>query len=293
MRVTLNALATLPRSALVQFDSLGDAMAQWQKMSGREFWAENMGSDFYGYESAHDVARYASEGKKGVADRAKALLARINAAAPATVQRVRQSRPFGRAVTGAYLSSDPFPCRARVKVKADHAPLSIVVNLASSAMTRASDLEKRGVAIAALVQRVSKVRPVRLYVASLGDVGGAGWPVAWTIEFPTTPIDTHRLAWMLSSQGLARGFGFSTESSARDWYKGECPDLSRQHGVRWAKSQSYSNDSGAGTFGADVAKHLKGDVFYIPAAGSEGAAYQQMLTDPVAWINQTVDRITV
>lgn len=295
MRATLKALAHKPDAALVEYASPGemfDVLNTSPVLSDTTREMQYSASFFSGM-AWSDLAERVQQGDKATADKARGLLAKINAEMPQQVQRVRKSRPFGRAVVGAYLSSDPMPCRARVKVKTDTAPLTIAVNLVSSGMTDAGDLEKRGVAIAALVQRVSMSRPVKLLVCGAVHAQGCA-PVAWVCEFPTRPLDAYRLAWVMANQGFARGMGFAASRDAKRIHAAAGGKSSNPTGasIRWLGDQTYSNDQGPGTYGADLAAFYGGDVYYIPAAGCFGSDYNEMLREPVAWINKTVAKLT-
>lgn len=296
MRVTLNALENLPKSVLVEYDNAGQMLADVKSLRSWALSVQRMNgydASFYGGVPSHALDTLVQQGDKGVADRSRSLLAKINAETPPRIERVRKPRPFGRAVTGAYLAGDPMPCRARVKVPSHHAPLTIVANVSSSAAAKASDLEKRGIAIAALVQKVAGLRPVRLVLTGVAHTVGTD-PVAWTCDFPTRPVDAYRLAWLLSSQGFARGMGFAVYRGADQLYAragGKARDGSYSQGIRWAGGQAYENGIGPRSFGADLGKHFRGEVFYIGAAGTEGNSYAMMLTDPVKWINSVVTKL--
>lgn len=297
MKTSINALASKPGKLLVEFSGAGEMLAYLNTTDARRKTGDDMyrGNSFYGGVTWDDLDRLVVEGDKDVADRAKALLAKINAATPATIKRQRVSRPFGRAVTGAYLSNDPMPCRARVKVKTDNAPLTIAVNVASSGMTSARDLEKRGIAIAALVQKVSVSRPVKLSLVGAAQCYGSS-SVAWSCDFPTRPLDAYRLAWLLSNQAFARGMGFACYRSASNLYALAGSSAKPCHytdSIKWFEnSQTYSNDRGPATLGDDLSKHWRGEVFYIPSAGCDGNNYYKMLQDPVAWINENVTALS-
>lgn len=295
-RYSLNKLEGLKDSVLVEFDNAGDMFRELDGNNSLRYIRNALDgrNAFYSNVKWSSLETLVQQGDEALAKRSRALLDKLKAASPATVKRIRTSKPFGRAVTGAYLSSDPMPCRSRVKVKSDTAPLTIAVNVASSAMTSSSDLEKRGIAIAALVQKLSLLRPVRLVLVGLAQCSRSK-PVAFACDFPTRPLDAYRLAWLLSSQGFARGMGFACYQSASDFYAkagGQAKACHNEGFITWAGGQAYSNNSGPNTFGAALAKHWRGDVFYIPSAGSDGDNYRKMLNSPVEWINENVTALS-
>jgi hypothetical protein len=111
----------------------------------------------------------------------------------------------------AMLAGHPLAMRRREKMIDDQAPLSIIVDIASSAGLGTEALEKRGAAITALVRLLSTVRPVTLMIGCsvTPERGGknvdgySAWHVFTRID--TTPIDLGRTAHMLAHPSVARG----------------------------------------------------------------------------------------
>ena len=250
---------------------------------------------FYGGESWEVMSNRVSEGREDVAKRAAALLAKINAVSYATPKRKRVASPFGRVSVGNYLASDPLPCRRKVKEASHHAPLSIVVSLTCSAYVRADTMERRGIAIAALIRRLASERPVNLYLSGFADAGGMGKGECCLVKFPTTPIDTHRLAYLVSSQGFGRGALFAFYRSAADLFakagKAGVRDVRDHAAIHWPGNVSYSQKAKGG-YAKDLQDFFGHDVLYIPGAGWGQDSFDEMEKDPVAWINATMEALT-
>jgi hypothetical protein len=70
---------------------------------------------------------------------------------------------------GAHLAGSPLSMRRRKRIMAEHAPLTIFLDVVSSASISANYLKKRGAAILALSRMLGATRPVQVYV-----VGGMG-----------------------------------------------------------------------------------------------------------------------
>ena len=107
----------------------------------------------------------------------------------------------------AYLANQPQSMRVRRKIKEQMAPLTIAVDLTSSAGIDADYLTKRGVAILALVRSLAAVRPVTIWAGcGLSDAGynknRAGF--CW-FQLDTSPLDLTRAAFQLTSGGVGRG----------------------------------------------------------------------------------------
>jgi hypothetical protein len=106
----------------------------------------------------------------------------------------------------AVLAGHPMNMRRRQRIENVMAPLTVVVDLTSSAGLDAEKLTPRGIAILALTRLLTGRRPVTLWVGVGLNHGQGG--VATFFRVDTTPIDTGRAAWWFSNPGVARGFGY-------------------------------------------------------------------------------------
>jgi len=115
--------------------------------------------------------------------------------------------PFGAyPMVEDYLNGSPEPMRRKQWVERDTSALKIVVNGTSSAGIDAKLLARRGLVIAAFTMALGAVRPVELWQVIDGD-GRLGFSaVLWPLA--TSPLDLALTCWALSSQRLARGFGY-------------------------------------------------------------------------------------
>jgi hypothetical protein len=119
----------------------------------------------------------------------------------------------------------------------DSAPLAIIVDVASSGSVKASELEKRGGAITALVRLLSAVRPVSLYVGCSVTLGGTKDAVHVFCRMDTAPMDLARTAHMLTHASVARGMfyalcyersGANESERSLKWPYAEGPKLIRR-----------------------------------------------------------------
>lgn len=280
------------------FDSPGQFLDKVAAMEGTPHQTREMARDpeFFGGETWPVVAERAVSGDKDLAKRAAAIMSQIDAVHYATPKRQRVASPFGRVRTGNLLAGDPMPCVRKVKVAANHAPLSIVVSVNSSGNTPAAQLEARGVAIAALIRRLSAERPVSLYLSRFCVVGygSDSANTAALVKFPTTPIDVYRLSYLLSSQGFARGAFFAFHTSARQIYKDagmHCKSQVGSDAIGPAGGAQYSQQANC-PYQRDLKAFFGHDVLYIPGAYSYLPDYQQMIDNPVGWVNATMDKLT-
>ena len=104
----------------------------------------------------------------------------------------------------AMLAGHPLAMRRREKIIDDQAPLSIIIDIASSGGISEKTLLKRGAAVTALVRLLSAVRPVTLMIGcsttptegERNTDGNSAWHIFTRID--TTPIDLGRTAHLLS-----------------------------------------------------------------------------------------------
>ena len=295
MQTTLNPYKRLSaQHAVVMFTSPVEAVEKARTLSGWEYTAKEMerAPAFYG-DTWDGMSRSALTGSADFAAKARALESKLDRIHVPTVQRAIVESPFGRPCVGAYLARDPLPCRRAVTVKSSHAPLSIVVSVNSYANVKINALESRGVAIAALVQSVAMARPVNLYLSRFCEVDGVNTNAL--VRFPTAPLDSHRLAYLLASQAFARGLFFALHRSAKDIFaslgKPDVKDVGQSDMIFPAGGEQYSQEREC-PFADDLRDYLRSDLLYIPGAFPGSADFDGMTRDPVAWVNATVAAMT-
>lgn len=279
------------------FDTPGQFTDALDGLSGVTATREEMGDasarDFYSGETWRTMQLRAVEGDAETAKRAAALMAQIARVPYDTPKRQRVASPYGRVSVGAYLASDPMPCRRHVKKASPHAPVTIVVSLNSLANVSARDLEKRGVAIAALARRLTSERPVALYLSRFSAAGGVS--SCMLVKFPTAPLDSHRLAYLLASQGFARGAGFAFHRSGKELFQragaGAVSDVSKSNFIAFAGSAGYSQTRNC-AYASDLRDFFKTDLLYIPGSDPDNSDFKLMTRDPVAWVNDTMAELT-
>jgi hypothetical protein len=132
----------------------------------------------------------------------------------------------------AYLAGVPANMRRRVRTVSPAAPLSVFVDLTSSAGISADDVRKRGTAILALVRLLANVRPVEIWAfVGLGSQGRANYVA---VRLDTAPLDLARAAHMLTHASVARALGYGiAEHALRSqggWPYGNV-ELQRKHGA--------------------------------------------------------------
>jgi hypothetical protein len=131
----------------------------------------------------------------------------------------------GIAVIPDVLSGNPLNMRMRRRTRSALAPLSIVVDLASSGGIDHALCERRGAMALALVRALAPVRPVKLYCVMIGDMyshGVSNSAVMFPIE--TAPLDLAHAAHALIHQSVPRGICYELASRLVG---------ANYYGVRW------------------------------------------------------------
>lgn len=105
----------------------------------------------------------------------------------------------------AVLANQPLNMRVRRRTEDEAAPLTICIDLTSSADIKAEYLVKRGTAILALARILSALRPVTIWLgAGLSSGRGCKGSTAW-FQLDSAPLDLARAAFQVSSGGVPRG----------------------------------------------------------------------------------------
>jgi hypothetical protein len=214
------------------FIAAAESVPQCERGSG--------GSWFGGKSYAESLENVRSGDLAGVADADKFL-----ADMESHVFVSRQFRVFDDVVGAvpnipAYLAGVPQNMRRRTRQPTSTAPLSVFVNLTSSAGIGAADLYKRGAAILALVRLLSNVRAVELWgFVGLGD-SRTGNYVA--VRLDTAPLDLARAAHVLTHTSVARGLGYGIAThrfNAGGAWPYSDVKLSRKHGAEILARVTY------------------------------------------------------
>lgn len=165
---------------------------------------------FLGGVTFAQALKMAREGDAGGVAKSDALLAKMEALdlyAPRV--RVRDGVAGGVPNVPAFLAGHPLNMRRRVREDDNASPLAVVVDLASSGGIDAAVVQKRGVAILALVRALTARRPVELYVGCSLDADDGENAVHVYARVETTPMDLLRAAHWISHPSFPRGLIYS------------------------------------------------------------------------------------
>ena len=178
--------------------------------------------------------------------------------------------PFGAyPMVEDYLNGSPEPMRRKQIVERDTSALRIIVNGTSSAGVDAKDLIRRGLVISAFVHALGAVRPVELWQLIDGD-GRLGFSaVLWPLA--TSPLDLALTCWALSSQRLARGFGYDFIGWSND-FRGGWP---------WGKHNHLSTIPQLYSI-----LDLNPEDIYIPSVHLD----DKIIKQPKAWLEEVLEK---
>lgn len=170
----------------------------------------------------------------------------------------------------AFLAGHPQCMRRRERRARDNAPLTIYMDLTSSAGIDSDDVERRGVVLLALTRLLVEHRPVELWVgASLGSPRLSG-TVAWRID--TAPLDLARAAYHIAATSMSRTFGYGI-NRAVNLTGGHWPFQDYDLHCRTAAERLRP------VFGGT-------ELLYIPPI----MLGDEMTRDPVGWLKRTMAR---
>jgi hypothetical protein len=215
--------------------------------------------------------RMAVEGDAAAVAASDALLSQLEDAGDiyATRRRTIDDVVGGVPNVPAFLAGHPASMRRRVREQHEAAPLSVVVDLTSSAGISAADVQRRGIAVLALVRALTARRPVELWVGCSIDADAMRGAFHMYARVETTPLDLLRAAHWISHPSMSRGLIYAT-GRALYGYRGSWPygrgPLTAEHG-RLVLSRALPHAT---------------DVLYVPAIHASDA----LVSQPLAWVRQ-------
>ncbi len=159
---------------------------------------------------------------------------------PTSKYRTLDSVSGGVPNVPAMLANQPLNMRVRRRCVDDTAPLTICVDLTSSAAIKHEYLIKRGSAILALARILSGIRPVTIWLgAGLGGGRRTNGSTCW-FQLDASPLDLARAAFQMSSASVPRGMMYAylqeVQGSNGGWPLGDVDAWRRvaaQYLARW------------------------------------------------------------
>lgn len=151
--------------------------------------------------SYRQVIETARTGDPAIVAKAEKLLDSFLDASSQITERQWEASPYGAyPVVPEYLTGFPDPMRCLTPRDCESSPAEIWVDLSCSAGVSYDTLEKRGIAVLALVMKLQAIRPVDLYLC----VGSQTNGVAVALHVNTRPLDLATAAFMMADGQFCR-----------------------------------------------------------------------------------------
>jgi hypothetical protein len=264
---------------IIRYDSTAALAADYVKQNAKaasiHHGGWDQGNSWYGGESLEASLRFAQSGDIRLVDKAEALLDKLDTTIE-TNRKVWEPAPAGAYVcVPDVLAGRPTPMRRLTHQQDEMSPITILAVSTSSAGISADTLQRRGTVILALVMALSRVRPVSLQQLTIVDGKHEGETVI-TSEINTAPLDLATACYVLTSAGFARRLTYGL-AAAHNKFRGG-----------WPANFNYGSPH-------RYYEILKGRLVSDPSRCLVIGAAQlgdEMLSDPVRWINKQIARFT-
>lgn len=288
--------------AFAQYATTGDTDLKREAIG---YWArylrDNSDGDFFGGATSYaEVIGKLATGAPELADKVRAISGRVNAPIERMKMRTVRHVVGGRVCVPDLLAGSPTPMRRKVATADPLAPLTVVVNLTSSAGVSTDSLLTRGIACCALAQHLTTRRQVTLYaLLASKPYNSKASPMA-LVKLRSNPLDLTRAAYVLSDQGFARGVGFTSYGvmcadytdtvDSCNMVGSDYSDIAWPFGsFNYAAETDANFDSGeAAPITADLSRYLNTEVLYIPGAFVSSKSLAQCADDPAQWVSALV-----
>lgn len=253
-------------SVITHYDSIGEFRRVLDTITRDA--SDARAREWTGNESWASAKRNLLVGKLESVPKASALLDKLAEHSIELEQTVWEPSVAGAfPLVPAFLSGQPETMLRPVPTATDRSPVRIYASVCCSGGVDAAGLEKRGVAILALCQKLGAVRPIELFVYA--DMGGPGHAFMPCIKVETSPLDLATATFALTSAGFLRQlcFGWASQYGwSGNWAWGDAPTS--------ANSQRRSRE----------ALGLSETDLLIPG----GFLTDPLIKRPVEWINEKV-----
>ena len=195
------------------------------------------------------------------------LVRTLGASMPAPPRPQWVRRPAGVLPSvPAYLAGAPAAMLDMRKVA--QGPVKVVASVGASVSWTPEDMTRRGAAIAALVARLARTRPVELWVSS--ELGAPN--TLELVRIPTAPMDVNAVGYALADPGVFRRLFLGLKVQRAPQYGGQWMDVpgERTGSPGWSRKVR------------ECLQLTAADVYIPPAFGSPHLHLAS--TDPVQWV---------
>lgn len=248
-----------------RYESVAEMARDTAARGALNVYEDTSGARWYNNETAAETVDYAQRGDDRLVAEAERLIDQLSASIELPDLAWQPDVCGAYPIVPEFLSGQPDCMRRRLPQEQERSPVSIYVDVASSWQITADMLQKRGVAILALVMGLSRLRPVELNViSSLGCRGGNGAHIT-VAAINTRPIDLASACYALTSAGLARRV---------------------MYGIAKATGGSTVTSFPGTATVRDMLGVAESDLFVKNAHVDD-----ELLCNPVAWVQREIDRL--
>ena len=223
--------------------------------------------DWTGNLNTAETKRRARFGDDSNVPKANELLDRLQGAVETPRAVWRPDVGGAYAVVPEYLMGIPDSMRSRRRTRDAASPITVYASIMASAGVDAGQMMARGIAVLALVLKLQAVRPITLYAV-------CPWSHSTlVIEIPTRPLSIAHAAFALSHPAFFRRLGHMVLYATGDSNTAMETDAYVPTRLEMRPTDLY--------IGSGVA---------VDSQGFAATQYQNMLADPVRWINELVQK---
>lgn len=257
--------------SIIFYDSVKDFFDSLPKDAKKARRAEN----WNGSQTYSQARKMLWQGDRNAVERSEKLLDQMEAAGIELKTEYWENDLAGAIpCIPSYLAGSPESMRRLVETNSETSPVKIFASVCLSGGFSASEIENRGVAILALVRKLSLIRPVELHIYAdmyghATDANGAcAIPV---VKLDTAPLDLTTVSYVLANPGFLRQLCFA-----------------------WGDERGFNGNWAWGTmpiaYDQRLKEVLRGSTQDMVISGMW--AENDFKLNPLKWVNQQVAKYT-
>lgn len=233
--------------------------------------ANTCNGDWTNYQTFSQSVDKAIKGDDSLVAEAEKLLDQLDASVEVPTKSWEPNVHGAYPVVADFLAGSPTPMRSLSPVYREESPISIYVSTTCSAGVDADTMQKRGVAIMALLLKMQQIRPIELYL--LAETHGVtDGECLQMIKVESKPLNLATACYAVADVAFARNLTYS-QARKLEGFDGSWPNGYGEGGKRW--EEHVREVLGMGEHD-----------LYVGAARS----WDEMVQRPVEWIQATIAR---
>jgi hypothetical protein len=188
----------------------------------------------------------------------------------------------GVANVPAFLAGHPMAMRQRRRVDSALGPLTVLVDVTTSAHISEETIERRGIAVLALIRALAAVRPIDLHLVFAARANDAEYEprnVCFTVKLDSAPLDLGRACFALTNPAMQRRIGFAMGADMGAWMENDM--------IRWINDDFEK----APKVSADIAAEITGAInplYLAPMYSERGDQPFATQARALAWVKDMI-----